>query len=99
MPGFTAGFVRPSDYLPGWWPGALSRSFGVLRWDAGRRSEARPHMARTGLSAHGGSMFCRGSTVRIGLTRWGRHEDRAWRVLEHLERHAAAQPGRKLAAA
>jgi hypothetical protein len=34
MPGFTAGFVRPSDYLPGCWPGALSRSFGALYWDS-----------------------------------------------------------------
>ena len=44
-------------------------------------------------------MFCRGNTVRVGLTRRGGHEDRAGRVPEHLERHAAAQPGRKLAAA
>jgi hypothetical protein len=51
------------------------------------------------LSAHGGGLFCRGSVVRAGLTRGGGHQDRAWRLLEHLQRHAAAQPGRKLAAA
>ena len=44
-------------------------------------------------------MLCRGNSVRVGVIRWGGHQDRAWRVLEHLERHAAEQPGRKLAAA
>ena len=51
------------------------------------------------LSAHGGGMLCRGSTVRVGLTRWGGNQDRAWRVLQHLECHAAAQAGCKLAVA
>jgi hypothetical protein len=62
-----------------------------------RRSETSRGGYR--LLVRGGSMLCCGDTVRVGLTRWGGHQDRAWRVLEHLQRHAAAQPGRELAAA
>jgi len=40
-----------------------------------------------------------GSTVNVGLAHGGGYEHRAWCVLEHLQRHAAAQPGGKLTAA
>ena len=51
------------------------------------------------LSASLGGRLRHGSTVNVGLARGGGHEHRAWRVLEHLQPHATAQPGGKLAAA
>src|SRR5215472_13172441 len=50
------------------------------------------------LSASVGSRLF-GNTVSVGLARRGGHEHWTWRLLEHLQRDAAAQPGRKLAAA
>ena len=50
------------------------------------------------LSASLGSRLF-GNAVSVALARGGGNEHRAWRVLEHLQRHAAAQPGRKLAPA
>lgn len=86
---------RPLTTL-GAWPTAAQ---GVPTGTHGQCSEAGPPPEANWLSAHGGGMLCRGTTVRVGLTRGGGHEDRAGRMLEHLQRHAAAQPGGKLAAA